>query len=60
MVKQASISDIDTAVNGFDGFNMVKSKYYDFIICDLNMPVMDGYECVTKIKEYYDDNNSFF
>jgi YesN/AraC family two-component response regulator len=60
MVKKASIEDIDTAQNGFDGFNMVIEKQYDFIICDLNMPVMDGFECVQKIKEHYDDNNSFF
>ena len=46
MVKKANIKDIDTAQNGFDGFNMVLKKQYDFIICDLNMPVMDGFECV--------------
>ena len=45
MVKKANIEDIDTAQNGFDGFNMVIEKQYDFIICDLNMPVMDGFEC---------------
>lgn len=60
MVKQTEITDIDTAQNGFDGFNMVKAKQYDFILCDLNMPVMDGFECIQKIKEHYQECNSFF
>lgn len=57
MVKKANIEDIDTAQNGFDGFNMVIEKQYDFIICDLNMPVMDGFECAQKIKDHYNDDN---
>jgi YesN/AraC family two-component response regulator len=45
IVNQVDIKNIDTAMNGFDGFNLVMSKQYDLIICDLNMPVMDGFEC---------------
>jgi CheY-like chemotaxis protein len=37
------IGDIDVAYNGFEGFNMAIIKDYEFIVCDLNMPVMDGY-----------------
>ncbi|MFN9903755.1 MAG: response regulator, partial [bacterium] len=27
----------------------VCKKQYDLVICDLTMPVMDGYECCKKI-----------
>jgi len=39
---------------------MTKNGNYDFIICDLNMPVMDGYECAFKIKEFYKNSNQIF
>jgi CheY-like chemotaxis protein len=32
------------------------SKKYDFIILDLNMPIMDGYEACEQIVEYYSDD----
>ena len=61
MVKKVEIiNNIDTAMNGLDAFNMVKSNQYDFIICDLNMPVMDGFECALKIKDFYENKNQFF
>ncbi len=31
---------VDNASNGYDGFKMVKEKYYSFILCDLKMPEM--------------------
>ena len=42
-MKQIGIKKIETALNGYDGFNMVISKVYDLVICDINMPVMNGY-----------------
>lgn len=33
---------------------MVKKTQYDFILCDLNMPVMNGFICAQKITKYYD------
>ena len=42
-MRQIDIREIDQALNGYEGFNMVKSKQYDFVICDINMPVMNGY-----------------
>ena len=45
MLNKAEIKNVDQAQNGLEGFNQVKNKNYDFIICDLEMPVMDGFEC---------------
>ena len=60
MLKKADIKHVDQAQNGYDGFVMTKNANYDFIICDLNMPVMDGYECAIKIKDFYKNSNQIF
>ena len=53
IVKMLEIKTIDTAMNGHDGFLKVLKKQYDFVICDLNMPIVDGYGCANKIKNHY-------
>lgn len=40
----------DTAENGQQALEMVKSKDYDLILMDLHMPVMDGYEATRLIR----------
>lgn len=45
MVEQIEITQVDTAENGFDAYNKVLENQYDFILCDLEMPVMNGYIC---------------
>jgi len=32
----------DSAANGFDGLRCVREKAYDFVLCDIRMPEMDG------------------
>lgn len=49
MLNKAEIKNVDSALNGLEGLNLVKNKNYDLIICDLNMPVMDGFECASQI-----------
>jgi YesN/AraC family two-component response regulator len=44
--------NITIAVNGKDGFDKFsKNKNFDLIITDINMPVMDGIEMLTKIRK---------
>ena len=43
LIKKEKITQIDTAFNGFEGFNKAIIGEYDLIICDINMPVMDGF-----------------
>jgi YesN/AraC family two-component response regulator len=45
ILKTAGIKFIDSAFNGYEGLNMVIKKQYDLVLCDLNMPVKDGYQC---------------
>ncbi len=42
---------VDTAENGLDGLSKLDDKYYDIVVTDLNMPVMDGLETLRRIKK---------
>ncbi len=42
---------VDTAVNGVDGWNAVRTNPYDLVISDIDMPRMNGIELVKKIKD---------
>ena len=59
-MKQEYIIDIDVAYNGFEGYNKAVLKNYDLVVCDLNMPVMDGFQFCTNFIKYFDDKNNFF
>jgi len=42
--------DVLTAENGQTGFELAASKKPDMIICDIAMPILDGYEVYDRIK----------
>ena len=54
LVRKVEILNIDTAQNGQDAFEMVKKKQFHLILCDLNMPIMNGYVCAQKIKSLHE------
>jgi len=41
----------DTAVDGMDGWNAVRSGHYDLVITDVDMPRLDGIELTILIKK---------
>ena len=41
---------VETAVNGNEAMLSARDNKYDIILMDLQMPVMDGYESIKKIR----------
>ena len=41
----------DTASNGLEGLRLIDQNEYDFILCDLKMPKMDGMEFLKSIRD---------
>jgi len=43
---------VDTASDGWQALKAAKSKHYDLICTDLNMPVMDGFMLLENLKKH--------
>jgi two-component system response regulator AtoC len=41
----------DTAINGAEGLRKLREKVYDFVLCDIRMPEMDGKDFLTRALE---------
>ncbi len=46
---------VDTAVDGVDGWNLVRLSKYDLVVSDIDMPRMTGFELTEKIRKIYPD-----
>lgn len=42
--------EVETAFNGMDGWNAVRSRHFDLVITDVDMPRMNGIELVRAIR----------
>ena len=52
-LMQGQGAEVEVAANGKEGLEMVRSRplaYYDIVLMDLQMPVMDGYEATRILR----------
>ncbi|NLP33581.1 MAG: HDOD domain-containing protein [Clostridiales bacterium] len=45
--------DVLTAENGVEALELLEKTKVDMIICDMKMPIMDGYHLLSRIKKEY-------
>ena len=43
---------ISNAVSGREALSMLNSEYYDLVLMDIQMPGINGYETIKKIRKY--------
>ncbi len=50
--------EITSAKNGEEVLKMLQTKAFDAILLDINMPIMDGMECIKSIRALKDEKLS--
>ena len=46
---------VETAEDGLDAWNRLRSQQFDMIVADINMPKMNGYELIQKLRDSNDE-----
>ncbi len=47
--------EVDTATSGEDGLELLDGELHELVVCDLNMPGMDGLAVLAKVQARYPD-----
>ena len=50
LLKEMGCNNADEAEDGVAALNMMKTTKYDFVVSDINMPNMNGFELLKAIK----------
>jgi signal transduction histidine kinase/DNA-binding response OmpR family regulator len=56
-LKRADVT-VETAENGEAAVRIFREGYYDVVLMDVEMPVMDGYEATAEIRRYEKERGS--
>jgi len=51
--------EIEFANNGLEAINILESNYFDAVLMDLMMPIMDGAEATLRIRESENHRNKY-
>ncbi|HEY9653510.1 MAG TPA: hybrid sensor histidine kinase/response regulator, partial [Coleofasciculaceae cyanobacterium] len=49
--------DVVTAIDGLDGYEKLKTREFDAVISDVEMPNLDGFSLITKIRKHQEYRN---
>lgn len=49
-ILEAAGYDVQTAVDGIDGYTALKTRRFDLVVSDVDMPRMNGFELTVKIR----------
>ncbi len=44
--------EVEVAVDGMDGWNLLRIAHFDMVLTDIDMPRMNGFELIKKIKSH--------
>lgn len=50
LLKEIGYNNVEEAEDGAVALQMLKSAKFDFVVCDINMPNMNGFELLSAIK----------
>ena len=50
LLKEIGYNNADEAEDGSVALNMLQRTKYDFVVSDINMPVMNGFELLSAVK----------
>ncbi|MFD0933371.1 sigma-54-dependent transcriptional regulator [Psychroflexus salinarum] len=51
LLEEEQKYDIDEAIDGLSGVEMIKKNKYDLVLCDIKMPKMDGLEVLSACQK---------
>jgi two-component system, chemotaxis family, chemotaxis protein CheY len=51
LLKEIGYNNAEEAEDGSVALNMLKSSKFDFVVSDINMPVMNGFELLAAVKK---------
>jgi two-component system chemotaxis response regulator CheY len=50
LLKEMGCNNVDEAEDGQVALNMLKSSHFDFVVSDINMPNMNGFDLLKAVK----------
>lgn len=50
LLKEIGHSDVDEAEDGAAGLAKLRAGHFDFVVCDINMPNMNGLEMLREVR----------
>jgi two-component system chemotaxis response regulator CheY len=51
LLKESGYADVEEAEDGVIALKKLRSSNIDFVVCDINMPNMNGFELLNEVKK---------